>query len=59
MVQLEVLVLKFIAIDAFAASSISSGEISTLTHESWDYSVEFAVLESKTFFTSAESSEVF
>jgi hypothetical protein len=40
MLQLEVFIGEFIAVDRFTASSISTGEITTLDHEVLDDSVE-------------------
>ena len=44
---LEVLIIELSAIDTFAASTVACGEISTLSHEVWDDSVELAALEMK------------
>ena len=61
----EVLVLKFVSVDTFATSSISSGEIATLCHEPVYDPVEFAAFEVKrlawfacSFFSRAESTEI-
>lgn len=42
--ELEVLVLKLSSIDTLSTSAISSGEVTTLTHELRDDAVEFAAL---------------
>ena len=61
----EILVLKFGAVDAFAACSITSGEVSTLSHEAINDPVEFAAFEMKrlarlscSLFSGTESTEV-
>ena len=63
---LEVLIIELSTIDTLTASTVSFGEIATLSHEIWNDSVEFAALEveglalfADTLLTSAESSEVF
>merc|ERR1712243_75720 len=38
--QLEVFIFKFVAIDGLSASSITSGEITSLAHEAWNDPVE-------------------
>jgi len=54
----EVFVLKLLAIDTFATGAIASCEITTLTHELWDDAMKIALRISKSFFASAESSEI-
>lgn len=56
--QGEVLIFKFVAIDGFASSAIVVGKVSSLAHEVGDDSVESAVFEAKAFLSSAQSSEV-
>jgi hypothetical protein len=62
----EVFVSELSTIDGFTTSTVTDSEITTLSHESRDDSVENAVLEVEglaaltgSLFTSAESSEVF
>ena len=62
----EVLVLEFSTVDGFATSTVTSGEIATLGHETWNNTMELASLEVEVFalgahalFTSAEGAEVF
>jgi len=64
--NIEVFILEFSTIDGFTTSTVASSEITTLSHELGDDSVENVVQEVKglatlafTLFTSAESSEVF
>ena len=61
----EVLVVEFSTVDGLATSSISSGEIATLGHETWDNAMELATLEVEVLalgthasFTGAEGAEV-
>jgi hypothetical protein len=46
---LEVFIFKLHTIDRFSTSAVSSSEITALSHESWDYSVESAVLVMQRF----------
>jgi len=57
--QLEVFILKLVSINRFTTSTIVSCKISTLAHKVRDYSMEGGALESKSFLTSAQRSEVF
>lgn len=57
--QLEVLIRKLLSIDALATSSITSGEVTTLAHETWNDAMETAALKSKALLTSTEGSEIF
>ena len=61
----EVLISKLGTIDRFSASSIAFCEVATLSHETWNDSVEDAALEveglarsTNSLFSSAKSSEV-
>ena len=56
--QLEILILKLVAIDAFATSSITLGEVTPLAHELRNDAVESGALVTKAFLTSAEYTEV-
>lgn len=40
MLQLEVFVFKFLAVDRLSASAVASGEVSSLNHETLDDTVE-------------------
>jgi hypothetical protein len=62
----ETFIIEFGSVDGFTTSSVSNGEVTTLDHELWDDSVEWASLVAKVFsrsafslFTSAKSTEVF
>jgi len=57
--QLEVLIGEFLTINGLSSSSIAPSEVTTLTHEFWNYSVETASLVSEAFFPSAQCTEVF
>lgn len=59
MLQGEVFILEFIAIDGFSSSAIVIGEITTLAHEVWNHAVECGVFVSKTLLAGAQSTEVF
>jgi len=66
MLQLEVLISEFGAIDALAAGSVSPSEVSALAHEIGDDAMESGSLEverlaglSGSLFASAQSSEIF
>merc|ERR1712121_511606 len=56
--QLEVLVLELVTIDRLSSSTVSGSEVSTLAHEVGDDPVEAGALESESFLTSAQSTEV-
>ena len=59
MLQIEVLVREFIAINALATSAIMICEVTALAHKSWDNAVKGAVLETKSLLTSTQSPEIF
>ena len=40
--QLEVLIIKLVAVDGFAASAVSASEVSSLDHKVLDHAVKFA-----------------
>jgi hypothetical protein len=61
----EVLILEFGAIDRLSACAVHIGEVTTLSHEAWDHSVEGAILVMEglarladALLTGAEGSEV-
>ena len=61
----EILIGKIWAVDGLSTSAISGGEVTTLSHEIWNDSVECASLEMKwltacsnTLFSSAKLAEV-
>jgi len=58
---LEVFIFELVTVDGFTTSTVALGEITALSHEFGDDSVESAALvsEAATLFTSAEASEVF
>ena len=56
--ELEVLIREFVSIDAFATSAIVVCKVTTLAHEVWDHTVKAAAFKSKSFLTSAESTEI-
>jgi hypothetical protein len=58
MLEFEVLILEFGAVDALATSAISLGEVSTLTHEVLDHAVECRALITKAFLASREGAEI-
>ena len=55
---LEVLVLEFVAVDGFSSSAVVGGEVSSLSHEVVDDTVESTSLVSESLLPGAESSEV-
>ena len=64
--ELEVLIIEARAIDALTTSAVTICEVTSLSHEAWDDSVEVRILEvqglpsiSNSLFTCAESAEVF
>ena len=59
MLQDEVLILKFLSVDRFAASAVMACEVTTLAHESWNHSVKGGTLIAKSFLSSAQSTKVF
>lgn len=59
MLQGEVFVFEFVTVDGFAASAVVVGEITSLTHEVWNDTMESGSLVSETFFAGAQSTEVF
>lgn len=56
--QGEVLILEFVAVNGFAASTVASSEISSLAHEVGDDAVEGGALEAKALLTGAEGTEI-
>jgi len=56
--QLEVLIAKFIAIDRSTTSAVVGGEITALKHEPRDHAVEGGIRVTITLLTSREHSEV-
>jgi len=56
--QLEILVLKLVTIDGFAAGSVVVGEITALAHEVGDHTMEGRALITETFFSGAQGTEV-
>ena len=56
--QTEVLVLKLVAVDRLSSGSISSGEVSSLTHEVGDDTVEAGALVAEALLSSAQGTEV-
>lgn len=59
MLQVEVLICEFVAVDRFSTSAIVIGEITTLAHEIWNHAMECWAFVAKTFLTGAEGTEVF
>lgn len=57
--QSEVFIFEFVAIDGFAACSIVVGEIAGLAHEIWNDTMECWALVTETFFTGTQCTEVF
>ena len=58
MSQLEVLISKLFAIDGFSASSVSSSEVTTLTHEVGNDTVEGGSFVAEPLLSSAQSTEI-
>jgi hypothetical protein len=58
MLDAEVLILEFLAVDGFAAGAIALGEVSTLDHESGDDAVEAGALIAKAMLTGGQLIEV-
>ena len=56
--QLEVLVREFVAVDALAASAVALGEVTALDHELLDHTVERRALVAKALLASGEGTEV-
>ena len=61
----EIFILEFATIDGLATSAVASGEVTALSHEAWDDTVELGSLEveifalcAHAFLASAECSEV-
>ena len=54
----EVFVGEFSTIDTLSTCTIAFSEVSTLTHEAWDYTMEDTALETKAFLTSAQGPEI-
>ena len=59
MLQGEVFIFEFVAIDGFATSAIVVGEVTGLAHEVWNDTMESGSLVTETLFASAQSAEVF
>lgn len=58
MFEHKVLVVKLASVDGLAAGAVVVGEVSSLTHELRDDSVEAAALEAETFLVCTEAAEV-
>ena len=58
MLQLEVLVLELVAVDALAASTVPLGEVTTLDHELLDNAVEVGALVAEALLASSKGTEV-
>jgi len=56
--QCEVLVLELVSVDGLASSAVPTGEVSSLTHEPRNHSVELGALETESLFASAQGPEV-
>jgi hypothetical protein len=54
----EVLIVKLVTVDALAASTITTGKVTSLTHEVSDNTVELRALVAKALLASAQSAEV-
>lgn len=54
----EVLIFKFLAVDALSPSAVSSGEVSALDHEIFDHSVELGTLVSISILSGTQLTEV-
>ena len=66
MLVLEVLIFKLVAVDGLTSGTVATGEVTTLSHETRDHSMEGRALEverlaraSSTLFSSAKSAEIF
>ena len=59
MLQDEILIIKFLAIDGLATSTIMACEVTTLAHKSRNYSVKAGNFITKSFLPSAQSMKVF
>lgn len=58
MLDVEVLIFKFVTVNGFASETVEVGDVTTLCHEAWNDSVEDRVLVSETLLASAQGSEV-
>ena len=58
MLQLEVLIVKLVAVDGFSTCTVSLGEVSALDHEVLDHTVERRVLVTESLLACAEGAEV-
>ena len=56
--QSEILVLKLVAVDGLSPGSISSGEVTSLTHEVGDDTVETGALVAEALLSSAQGTEI-
>ena len=59
MLQDEILIIKFLAIDALATGTIMVYEVTTLAHKSQSYSVKAGTFITKSFLPSAQNTKVF
>ena len=58
MLELEVLISELLAVDTLAACAVAVREVTTLTHELLDYTVEGRALVAKAFLSGSQSAEV-
>ena len=59
MLQNEILIIKFLAIDGLATSTIMACEVTTLAHKSQNYSLKAGTFITKSFLSSAQSMKIF
>ncbi len=58
MLQSEIFVFEFVAVNGFSSSTVVIGEIASLAHEIRNYSMEYATSVSETFFAGAEGAKI-
>jgi len=58
MLEGKVLILKLLSVYRFSSCAIKVREVTSLTHKVWNDTMKDGALEAKTFFSSAQSSEV-
>jgi hypothetical protein len=59
MFQFKIFVRKLFTINTFPSGSVEVGEITTLTHKTWNHTMKDASFVTKSFFTSTKGPEVF
>jgi len=59
MLEREILICEFLAVDGLSTTSVAAGEITTLEHELWDYAVKRGAFVAISMDTRSQLAEIF